>query len=111
MTDGLYLDAELFALTARQSIEPRARVLPTGSSMAPFPGLGPRCTCCASMLDDGRPRSSRAVARWAHGNGNVSYLCRNCLDCWFDNADDDPDLEPASWAWLPGAHPEALAAT
>lgn len=100
MSDGLYLDAELFALTARSSIEPPDTVLPTG---APFPGLGlgPRCTCCASMLDNGRPRSSRAIARWATQNGNVSYLCKACLDCWFDNADDDPDLEPASWSWLP----------
>lgn len=108
MTGGLYLDAELVALAAQRELQPRPVVPPIG---APFPGLGlgPRCTCCASMLDNGRPRSSRAVARWASRNGNVSYLCRECLDRWFDNADDDDSLEPAAWSWLSGAHPERLA--
>ena len=105
--DGLYLDAELFALTARREIQPGSAVRPIG---APFPGLGlgPRCTCCASMLDDGRRRFSHAVARWDTQIGNVSYLCRACLDCWFDNADDDDSLEPAAWSWLSGAHPGQL---
>lgn len=107
MSDGLYLDAELFALTARHPIEPRAAVRPTGAS---FPGLGfgPRCTCCASMFDSGGGRFSRAVARWVT-NGGVSFLCKECLDCWFDNADDDDSLEPDSWSWLPGARPADLA--
>jgi hypothetical protein len=41
-----------------------------------------------------------AAARWSHRNGNISRLCRACLDHWFDNADDDPDLEPVAWQWL-----------
>lgn len=43
-----------------------------------------------------------AVARWVCLNGNVVYLCQPCLDAWFDNADEDPSLEPAEWNWLPG---------
>lgn len=50
---------------------------------------------CACKLASCGP----VVARWSHPNGNVSWLCRNCLDAWFDNADDDPDLEAAAWRW------------
>ena len=46
------------------------------------------------------PNCGPAVARWVCGNGNVVLLCRKCLDCWFDNADDDPDLEPVAWGWI-----------
>lgn len=41
-----------------------------------------------------------AVAFWNCVNGNRVILCQGCLDAWFDNADDDPFLEPASWGWL-----------
>ena len=43
-----------------------------------------------------------SVARWVCGNGNVVHLCQACLDAWFDNADGDPELEPAAWRWLTG---------
>lgn len=46
-----------------------------------------------------------AVARWTCGNGNVVPLCQACLDCWLDNADNDPDLEPAKWRWVAAARP------
>lgn len=41
-----------------------------------------------------------AAAWWRGRNGNFTRLCQPCLDYWFDNADDDPDLEPAAWGWL-----------
>lgn len=107
MSDSLYLDAELLVLTARRPLEPRDSVLSSGPPLAPLPGIG--CGCCASIIDNGRRRSARAVARWATGNGNVVYLCKTCLDHWFDNADDDDSLEPAAWSWLPGRRPEQLA--
>jgi len=58
------------------------------------------CTCCTHVLERGRPRIRPAVAWWRHRNGSTSYLCRPCLDSWFDNADDDETLEPAVWCWL-----------
>lgn len=54
---------------------------------------------CHCRLDNCGP----AVARWTCGNGNVVHLCQKCLDHWFDNSDDDPDLEPATWRWLNGS--------
>ena len=42
------------------------------------------------------------VARWSHRNGNISRLCQSCLDAWFDNADDDDELEPVAWTWQIG---------
>jgi hypothetical protein len=71
-----------------------------------------RCTCCSHIWRDrgnGRSEPGRnpAVARWRHSSsGNTSLLCQPCLNSWFDNADDDPDLEPASWAWLSEAQPQ-----
>lgn len=47
----------------------------------------------------GRNRTA-AVAFWNCVNGNRLALCQTCLDAWFDNADDDPFLEPESWGWL-----------
>lgn len=44
-----------------------------------------------------------AVARWTVRNGYTFLLCRKCLDAWFDNADDEPDLEPVAWAWIGAA--------
>lgn len=41
-----------------------------------------------------------AVAWWKTSNGAYTSLCRACLDCWFDNADDDDSLEPTAWGWL-----------
>lgn len=40
------------------------------------------------------------VARWKTQTGYWFPLCQGCLDAWFDNADDDPDLEPVAWRWL-----------
>ena len=59
------------------------------------------CDCCSHIWRNDGSRDERPpVARWNHRIGNVSRLCKPCLDGWFDNADDDPDLEPASWSWL-----------
>lgn len=41
-----------------------------------------------------------AVAWWRIRDSTLVQLCQSCLDCWFDNADDDPDLEPTAWGWL-----------
>lgn len=41
-----------------------------------------------------------AVAWWKTGNGAFTRLCQACLDYWFDNADDDPSLEPVAWGWF-----------
>ncbi|MFB6937575.1 hypothetical protein [Streptomyces chartreusis] len=41
-----------------------------------------------------------AVASWTTSNGTYTLLCKDHLDCWFDNADDDEALEPTAWAWL-----------
>lgn len=41
-----------------------------------------------------------AVALWVAPNTYSFRLCQACLDAWFDNADDDPDLEPLAWEWL-----------
>lgn len=41
------------------------------------------------------------VAIWtAQPSGNRVPLCKPCLDGWLDNADDEPDLEPAHLEWL-----------
>lgn len=113
--DTLYLEAEHFDLIARsRPLEPRTRVVPLGVPRTPFPIDGPLCSCCSHIWRDrgnGRREPDRrpAVACWNHGaSGNTSLLCRTCLDSWFDNADDDPDLEPASWVWLSGARPRRL---
>lgn len=54
--------------------------------------------CLCSYRVQGR--APRAVAFWKASNGNRAVLCQSCLDHWFDNADDDPSLEPVSWGWL-----------
>ena len=55
---------------------------------------------CQCRLDSCGP----AVAVWHYEpNGFTGYLCHNCLNAWFDNADDDPSLEPTSWRWLDSA--------
>lgn len=60
-----------------------------------------KCDCCSHCWINGKPRDrGPAVARWTHQIGNVSMLCRLCVDSWFDNADDDPELEPAAVEWL-----------
>lgn len=48
-----------------------------------------------------------AVAWWRSSNGHIARLCASCLNCWFDNADDDPDLEPTAWGWLHEPRPAA----
>lgn len=70
------------------------------------------CTCCSHIWRDNgnghsEPSHNPAVARWTHSNGNMSLLCLDCLNCWFDNADDDEELEPAAWSWLPMARPQS----
>lgn len=59
--DALYLDAELFALTARQALPHRGRVVSTGR---PFPGFG--LTSRAVMPVDGSPEK-------AHGDEQSEY--------------------------------------
>lgn len=51
---------------------------------------------CANNLNSCGP----TVARWKTRSGYWFPLCHTCLDHWFDNADDDPDLEPTAWRWL-----------
>jgi hypothetical protein len=48
-----------------------------------------------------------AVAWWRGRNGHTVWLCQGCLDHWFDNADDDPALEPAAWGWFYEPRPAA----
>ncbi|MFG2372565.1 hypothetical protein ACGFY9_13940 [Streptomyces sp. NPDC048504] len=48
-----------------------------------------------------------ATAWWHGPNGHHTTLCTSCLNFWFDNADDDPDLEPAAWGWLIPPEPPA----
>lgn len=60
-----------------------------------------RCWCCRGIV--GR-RDTQAVAIWTHGlSRNSTPVCQSCLDFWFDNADDDPDLEPREVHWLDGS--------
>lgn len=47
--DGIYLDMELFDLTAQRTIEPRDRVRPIGR---PFPGLGISAALDAEPTED-----------------------------------------------------------
>lgn len=69
--------------------------------------MTPLCTCCPTIWDvqpGGRQRPPHpAVARWEHRPGVVDWLCRNVLDKWFDNADDDPDMEPSRVDWIDGS--------
>lgn len=58
------------------------------------------CDCCSHIWRDGRRDERPPVARWICRNGNIVRLCQPCLDWWFDNADDDPDLEPLAWTWI-----------
>lgn len=36
-------------------------------------------------------------------SGNRVNLCQKHVDMWFDNADDEPDLEPGAVRWLDGS--------
>jgi hypothetical protein len=40
------------------------------------------------------------VAWWLTRSGHYLHLCQHRLDAWFDNADQDDDLEPVAWGWL-----------
>lgn len=51
-------------------------------------------------LDVHRGDPTPAIAWWRVQDSAIVRLCKNCLDCWFDNADDDPGLEPTAWGWL-----------
>lgn len=53
-----------------------------------------------------------AVAWLIHATSRSRWhFCQGCLDRWFDNADDNPSLEPAAWGWLPECHPPATGGT
>lgn len=59
-----------------------------------------RCQCCQSIV--GRPEV-KAVAVWiCSPSGYAERLCQACLDIWFDNAADDPELEAHEVRWLDG---------
>lgn len=60
------------------------------------------CDCCTPILGGrpSQPRQTPAIAWWRTRNGATARLCQPCLNSWFDNADDDPDLEPAVWCWI-----------
>ncbi|MFE9391719.1 hypothetical protein [Streptomyces sp. NPDC006784] len=32
--------------------------------------------------------------------GNTVVVCQVCLDSWFDQADDEPIIEPTAWWWI-----------
>jgi hypothetical protein len=43
----------------------------------------------------------KQAAAWLHlRDGTRVRLCQPCLDVWFDEADDRPQLEPRIWGWL-----------
>lgn len=57
-----------------------------------------RCLCAT---DSQHPADTTAVVLvTCQPSGNVVPLCRHCLDLWLDNADNEPDLEPAAMHWL-----------
>lgn len=68
------------------------------------------CRSCFNVWHNGR-RSEPvpAVAIWTYrvneftGEVVITGLCQTSLDHWFDNADDDPDLEPVRVEWLDGS--------
>ena len=67
------------------------------------------CTSCLRIWDTppgGGPAQRRvrpAIARWTHPNTRaVDYVCQSTLDYWFDNADEDPFMEPTDVRWLDG---------
>lgn len=74
--EGLYLDAELFILTAQRHIHPRARVVSAGEPFAGF-GLrsrGYRCGRCGRYV---KVLSVWSGERRAHDAGQRGD-CRNC---------------------------------
>lgn len=71
----------------------------------PMPPPHGTCECCASITRNGERGKAPAVACWNHWHGNSTLLCFNCLNAWFDNADEDESLEPTSWHWLAGQPP------
>jgi hypothetical protein len=46
------------------------------------------------------PVATAVVLVTCSPSGNVVPLCAHCLNLWLDNADDEPDLEPAHIRWL-----------
>lgn len=58
--------------------------------------------CLAHEITDTTPAVSVAEMTCTP-SGNRVGLCQRHLDMWFDNADDEPDLEPASVRWLDGS--------
>ncbi|RKN61876.1 hypothetical protein D7231_31890 [Streptomyces klenkii] len=103
--------ARLLSRVDYTPLEPRSRVAAIATDSLPLPSgpwpqvdamLGHKlgCTYCAII---GRPHRE-AAAKWVRRNGSVYFLCKSCLDIWLDDADDNPDLEPASWAWLTTDH-------
>jgi hypothetical protein len=54
-----------------------------------------------SHCPSGLPSCGEVVAWWVHQpSGNWSVVCKECLDAWFDNADDHPPSEPLAWGWF-----------
>lgn len=54
---------------------------------------------CLSQNPDGRHAPAIAIYV-ANPSLNHIPLCQPCLDGWLDNADDEPDLEPAALRFL-----------
>lgn len=41
------------------------------------------------------------AAAWLRFPGAITlHLCTPCLNAWFDQADDHPELEPRIWGWF-----------
>lgn len=60
----------------------------------------PECGTHRSHFVNGRPKydSHPAFALWV--GDSRTYLCKEALDHWLDNADDDPSLEPKELVFL-----------
>lgn len=70
--------------------------------------MSARCAMGGSIGTD----HPSAVAWWiCTPSQNRVRVCQGCLDAWFDNADDDPFLEPVAWGWLPECRPPATGGT
>lgn len=89
--DGMYLDAELFILTARQPLHPRARVVGTGKPFAGF-GITPAsltlarvvetCSACPSQWDAWTVDGHYLYLRYRGGVGTVDAYDAPGPDGW-----------------------------
>jgi hypothetical protein len=74
--------------------------LPNGQHLVNVHTPVPRCGTHARRVP---PQHHPAVALvYSHGGRYSHPLCESTLNHWLDNADDDPDLEPADIVWLNG---------